>query len=95
MLLQVTTSTLEASDPALPNKPLKRLDFGLLHHGDSKRLTFTLLNASIQPAVLHAACGLPQDFNDADQSAKDLSGFVQVGAHQGQCEVEETRISSL
>ncbi|KAK9836045.1 hypothetical protein WJX84_006212 [Apatococcus fuscideae] len=75
---QVTTSSLEAMDPASPSKPLKRLDFGLLHHGDSKVVTFQVVNSSNMTAVVHAACGLPQDFNDADRSAKDLSGFVQA-----------------
>lgn len=74
----MTTSSLEAVDPASPSKPLKRLDFGLLHHGDSRAMTFRVINASNSTAILHAACGLPQDFNDADRSAKDLSGFVQV-----------------
>lgn len=41
-------------------------------------MTFRVINASNSTAILHAACGLPQDFNDADRSAKDLSGFVQV-----------------
>ena len=79
--MQVTTSSLEASEPSVPNKPLKRLEFGLVHHGDIRTLAFSVVNASIQPALLHAACGLPQDFNDADRSAKDLSGFVQVEAN--------------
>ena len=41
-------------------------------------MTFQVINASNSTAIVHAACGLPQDFNDADRSAKDLSGFVQV-----------------
>ena len=64
---------------------MSQLDFGALHYGDDKQITFSVLNNSPKPARFFAACGTPQQFaQDTDGIASrngDTTAFIQVVEH--------------
>lgn len=61
---------------------MAQLDFGALHYGDGKKLTFSVLNNSPKPARFFAACGTPQQLaEDTDATAPrddPMTAFIQV-----------------
>ena len=79
------TATIVSSTFGLMNSAggaMAQLDFGALHYGDSKRLTFSVLNNSPKPARFFAACGTPQQLaEDTDAAAPrddPMTAFIQV-----------------
>ncbi len=64
---------------------MSQLDFGALHYGDNKQVTFSVLNNGPKPARFFAACGTPQQLaEDTDATAPrddPMTAFIQVGHH--------------
>ena len=60
---------------------MTQLDFGALHYGDTKQVTFSVLNNGPKPARYFAACGTPQQLTeDGEAAATDdpMTTFIQV-----------------
>ena len=61
---------------------MSQLDFGALHYGDDKQVTFSVLNNGPKPARFFAACGTPQQLaEDTDTAATrddPMIAFIQV-----------------
>lgn len=60
-----------------------QLDFGALHYGDDKHVTFSVLNNGPKPARFFAACGTPQQLAEDTDAATPrddpMTAFLQVG----------------
>lgn len=75
----VIASTYEIMDQQGTN--MTQLDFGALHYGDTKQVTFNVLNNGPKPARYFAACGTPQQLTeDGDAATTDdpMTTFIQV-----------------
>ena len=79
------TATIVSSTFGLMNSAggaMAQLDFGALHYGDGKKLTFSVLNNGPKPARFFAACGTPQQLaEDTDATAirdDPMTAFIQV-----------------
>lgn len=61
---------------------MSQLDFGALHYGDNKQITFSVLNNGPKPARYFAACGTPQQLTeDGEATATEndpMTTFIQV-----------------
>ena len=59
-----------------------QLDFGALHYGDDKRVTFSVLNNGPKPARFFAACGTPQQLAEDSEAGTPrddpMTAFLQV-----------------
>lgn len=78
------TATIVSSTFELMNEEgaaMGQLDFGALHYGDDKHVTFSVLNNGPKPARFFAACGTPQQLaEDSDGTPRDdpMTAFLQV-----------------
>ena len=76
----IVSSTFEVMDGE--GGAMSQLDFGALHYGDSKQVTFSVLNNGPKPARFFAACGTPQQLaDDTDATAPrddPMTAFIQV-----------------
>ena len=76
----IVSSTFEVMDNE--GAAMSQLDFGALHYGDDKHLTFSVLNNGPKPARFFAACGTPQQLaEDTDAAAPrddPMTAFIQV-----------------
>lgn len=79
------TATIVSSTFGLMNNAggaMAHLDFGALHYGDGKHLTFSVLNNGPKPARFFAACGTPQQLaedTEATEKRDDpITAFIQV-----------------
>ena len=76
----VVSSTYEVMDDE--GAAMSQLDFGALHYGDDKKLTFSVLNNGPKPARFFAACGTPQQLADDTDAAAPrddpMTAFIQV-----------------
>ena len=90
----IVSSTFEVMDSE--GAAMSALDFGALHYGDSKQVTFSVLNSGPKPARFFAACGTPQQLADDTDAANPrddpMTAFIQV-SHLIKC-VVETLLSS-
>lgn len=76
----IVSSTFEVMDEQ--GAAMSQLDFGALHYGDDKQVTFSVLNNGPKPARFFAACGTPQQLaEDTDAAAPrddPMTAFIQV-----------------
>lgn len=76
----IVSSTFEVMDSQ--GAALAQVDFGALHYGDNKQVSFSVLNNGPKPARFFAACGTPQELaDDTDATAPrddPMTAFIQV-----------------
>lgn len=81
----VVSSTFDIMDSQ--GAAMSALDFGPLHFGDSKQVTFSVLNSGPKPARFFAACGTPQQLADDTDNASPrddpMTAFIQVASASG------------
>ena len=76
----IVSSTFEVMDSQ--GAVMSQVDFGALHYGDNKQVSFSVLNNGPKPARFFAACGTPQQLaeeTDATTPRDDpMTAFIQV-----------------
>lgn len=76
----IVSSTFEVMDSQ--GAAMSHVDFGALHYGDNKQVSFSVLNNGPKPARFFAACGTPQQLaEDTDATAPrddPMAAFIQV-----------------
>ena len=76
----IVSSTFEVMDSQ--GAVMSQVDFGALHYGDNKQVSFSVLNNGPKPARFFAACGTPQQLaEDTDASTPrddPMTAFIQV-----------------
>jgi hypothetical protein len=83
----IVSSTFEVMDSQ--GAVMSQVDFGALHYGDNKQVSFSVLNNGPKPARFFAACGTPQQLaEDTDATAPrddPMTAFIQVCSLSAVC----------
>ncbi|DBA78771.1 TPA: putative protein fap47 [Trebouxia sp. C0004] len=82
----IVSSTFEMMDSQ--GAVMSQVDFGALHYGDNKQVSFSVLNNGPKPARFFAACGTPQQLaeeTDATTPRDDpMTAFIQAARVRSQ-----------